>query len=69
MEYALHLESGPRRRKTMVEINDALHDALLKPVLSDLMESGELEVIAGRLLRKETDPYTLAEEVARRYLK
>ena len=57
------------RRKSMVEMNDALHDALLKPVLKDLMDSGELDVIAGRLLRKEIDPYSLAEEVARRYLK
>jgi LAO/AO transport system kinase len=57
------------RRKTMVEIHEALRDAILEPILKDLMESGEMENIAERLLRKESDPYTLAEEVARRYLK
>ena len=57
------------RRKTMVEIHEALRDAILEPILKDLMKSGEMEDIAGRLLRKESDPYTLAEEVARRYLK
>jgi hypothetical protein len=28
-----------------------------------------MDEIAGRLLRKESDPYTIAEEVARRHLK
>jgi LAO/AO transport system kinase len=57
------------RRKAMVEIHEALRDAILEPILEDLMRSREMEDIAGRLLRKESDPYTLAEEVARRYLK
>lgn len=57
------------RRKTMVEIHEALRDAILEPILQDLIKSGEMEDLAGRLLRKESDPYTLAEEVARRYLK
>jgi LAO/AO transport system kinase len=57
------------RRKTMVEIHEALRDAILEPILKDLMESGEMDKIADRLLRKESDPYTLADEVARRYLK
>ncbi|OGP84427.1 MAG: GTPase [Deltaproteobacteria bacterium RBG_16_58_17] len=57
------------RRKTLVEINEALRDAILEPILKDLTESGEMDRIAGRLLRKEPDPYTIAEEVARRCLK
>lgn len=57
------------KRKTMVEIHEALRDALLAPILKEMTESGEMEEIAGRLLRKETDPYTVAEEVARRRLK
>jgi LAO/AO transport system kinase len=57
------------RRKTQVEINEALRDAILEPILKDLNKSGEMDRIAGRLLRKESDPYTIAEEVARRYLK
>jgi len=57
------------RRKTMVEIHEALRDAILAPILKEMTESGEMEEIAGRLLRKETDPYTIAAEVARRRLK
>jgi len=57
------------KRKTMVEIHEALRDAILEPILKEMTESGEMAEIAGRLLRKETDPYTIAEEVARRRLK
>jgi LAO/AO transport system kinase len=57
------------RRKTMVEIHEALRDAILEPIMKDLTESGEMEKIAGRVLRKESDPYTIAEEIARRCLK
>jgi LAO/AO transport system kinase len=57
------------KRKAMVEIHEALRDAILEPILKGMTESGEMEEIAGRLLRKETDPYTIAEEVARRCLK
>jgi LAO/AO transport system kinase len=57
------------KRKTMVEIHEALRDAILAPILKEMTESGEMEEIAGRLLRKETDPYTIAAEVARRRLK
>jgi LAO/AO transport system kinase len=57
------------KRKAMVEIHEALRDAILEPILQGMTESGEMEEIAGRLLRKETDPYTIAEEVARRCLK
>jgi LAO/AO transport system kinase len=57
------------RRKTMVEIHEALRDAILEPILKDLTASGEMDRIAERLLKKETDPYTIAEEIARRCLK
>ena len=57
------------RRKALMEINEALRDAILAPILKELAESGEMDRITGRLLRKESDPYTIAEEVARRFLK
>jgi LAO/AO transport system kinase len=57
------------KRKAMVEIHEALRDAILEPILREMTESGEMDEIAGRLMRKETDPYTIAEEVARRCLK
>jgi len=57
------------RRKAMVEIHEALRDAILEPILKTLTESGEMDRVAGQLLRKESDPYTIAEAIARRCLK
>ena len=57
------------RRKTMVEIHEALRDAILEPILKQMAASGEMDRIAEKLIRKETDPYTVAEEIARRCLK
>ena len=57
------------RRKTMMEIHEALRDAILEPILRELTESGEMDSLAEKLLRKESDPYTLAEGIACRYLR
>ncbi|HUT64314.1 MAG TPA: methylmalonyl Co-A mutase-associated GTPase MeaB [Anaerolineae bacterium] len=56
------------RRKTMLELTEALHNAILDPVLTKLVETGEMDSMADKLLKKETDPYTLAEKVAKQYL-
>jgi len=73
-EHYQHLASsqllGDRlRRKTIVEINEALRDFILEPVLKELITSGEFDCMVEKLTHRESDPYTLAEEVARRYLK
>jgi len=73
-EHYQHLVSsqllGDRlRRKTIVEINEALRDFILEPVLKELITSGEFDCMVEKLTHRESDPYTLAEEVARRYLK
>ncbi len=57
------------KRKTMIELNEALHSAILDPVLTKLVETGEMDSMADKLLKKETDPYTLAEKVAEKYLR
>ena len=56
-------------RKAAVELNEAIRCAVLEPVLDALVANGDLERMVGQLLKKETDPYTLAEEIAQRYLK
>lgn len=58
-----------RRRKTVAELQEAIWGNVLQPVLNELTASGELEKMADRLMSKETDPYTLAEEVGQRYMK
>lgn len=55
-------------RKVMTEINDALRSAVLEPVLNKLIETGEFDKMVEKLMKKETDPYTLADEVASNYL-
>ncbi len=57
------------RRKALVEIGEALRDAILTPILKELTQSGEMDLIVERLLKRESDPYTLAEEAADRDLK
>jgi LAO/AO transport system kinase len=57
------------KRKAMIEIGEALRDAILSPILKEMTQSGEMDLIVEKLLKKESDPYTIAEEAARRYLK
>lgn len=56
------------RRKTTAEINEALWATILQPILNDLDEAGEMQQMIDKLLSKESDPYSLAEEIARRYI-
>jgi LAO/AO transport system kinase len=70
-EYLVHFNQLKTRlrRKTMVEIKDALRACILDHVLTDLEIRGELDRLADRLIEKESDPYTLAEDIAARYLR
>ncbi len=56
------------RRKTVHELNEALRSNILEPVLKILVSTGELDRMIEKLLNKESDPCTLAEEIARKYL-
>ena len=56
------------RRKTRAEANEALRSAILEPILRKLVASGEFEKMVDRLMKRETDPYTLADEVAEKHL-
>lgn len=57
-----------QRRKTLHELNEALRSSILEPVLNILVSTGELDRMVEKLLNKESDPCTLSEEVARKYL-
>ncbi len=57
------------RRKTRHELNEALRESILEPILESLIGSGEFDRMIERLVMRESDPYTLAEEVAKKYLK
>jgi LAO/AO transport system kinase len=56
-------------RKALMEFTDALRACVLEPVLSRLVAGGEFKNIAQRIKNRETDPYTEAEAIARRFLK
>jgi LAO/AO transport system kinase len=56
-------------RHAMIELDETLESALLDPILTDLMKSGELDRFTDKILHKELDPNTIAEEIAERYLK
>jgi len=57
------------RRKTTHELTEALRASILEPVMKILVDTGELDRMVETLLRKETDPCSLSEEVASKYLK
>lgn len=56
-------------RKALMEITDALRACILEPVLNHLIASGELKTIAQSVKNREVDPYTIAETIAKRFLK
>jgi len=57
-----------QRRKTKHELNEALRFSILEPVLKILLNTGELDRMVEKLINKESDPCSLAEEVAKKYL-
>lgn len=57
------------RRKAMREFQEVLRLTIMEPILRDLISSGRLEEMTDKILNKEADPYSLAEEVARTYLR
>ncbi|MBN2282653.1 MAG: methylmalonyl Co-A mutase-associated GTPase MeaB [Deltaproteobacteria bacterium] len=57
------------RRKVMAELNEALQSSILTPILRKIIDSGEMESLIEKLIKKETDPYTCAEEIAKKYLR
>jgi LAO/AO transport system kinase len=57
-----------QRRKRLHELNEALRYSILEPVLGMLVKTGELDRMVEKILKKESDPSTLAEEIARKYL-
>lgn len=58
-----------KRRKTVTELNISLWAAIFQPVIKELNETGEMDTMINKLINRESDPYTLAEEVAKRYMK
>jgi LAO/AO transport system kinase len=73
-EHYLYLRSSGRmleriNRKIIVEINDALRANILEPIIRQLEESGELQNLAQKVKKREADPYSVAEEIAKSFLK
>jgi LAO/AO transport system kinase len=56
-------------RKVTTELNDSLHMAIFDKVVEELVKSGEWDLMLQKLIRKESDPYSLAEIVAEKCLK
>jgi len=56
-------------RKAMMELNDALHTCIMEPILTNLAASGELQRITEKIKNQKIDPYSVAEEISKRFLK
>jgi len=57
------------RRKATVELDEAIRTCVLEPILNRLAESGEIGGMIEKMLSRVTDPYTLAEQIAKKYLR
>jgi LAO/AO transport system kinase len=73
-QHYLYLRSSGRmveriNRKIIVEISDALRANILEPIMRQLEESGELQSLAQKVKNREVDPYSAAEEIAKRFIK
>ena len=58
-----------KRRKAVCELRGALDAGIMEPIYRELINDGVLEQMIEKLITRENDPHTLAEEVARKYLK
>ncbi|MFP4213905.1 MAG: methylmalonyl Co-A mutase-associated GTPase MeaB [Desulfohalobiaceae bacterium] len=56
------------KRKYLVQLQNALRVTLLDPLMQRLWEDGELDNKLLRLVQKEIDPYSMAEELTKSYL-
>jgi hypothetical protein len=52
-----------------VEINDALRANIMEPIMQKLQESGELQSVIEKVKNREVDPYSAAEDIAKRFIK
>jgi LAO/AO transport system kinase len=73
-DHYLYLKSSGRMaeritRKIIVEIKDALRANILEPIVRHLEESGEIMSLAKKIKGRKADPYSAAEEIAKRVLK
>jgi LAO/AO transport system kinase len=73
-DHYLYLKSSGRmaeriNRKIIVEIKDALRANILEPIVQHLEESGELNNLVKKIKSRKADPYSAAEEIARRFVK
>lgn len=58
-----------KRRKAICEVNSALQACILEPILNKLVSVGVMDEMVEKVIRRESDPHTLAEEIASRYLR
>jgi LAO/AO transport system kinase len=56
------------KRKIVLELNDAIESVVLEPIIARLIASGEFERMVTQVFTRQSDPGTIADEVARRYL-
>ncbi len=56
------------KRKYLVQLQNSLRVTILDPLLHKLSENGQLDKMLYRLVAKDIDPYSLAEELSAQYL-
>ncbi len=57
-----------KARKARVQLINSLQSYIMEPIITFLSDAGEIEAMLNKLIDKDADPYTLAEEVAEKFL-
>ncbi len=67
---AAHPEVRAERRRRILErrLLELIRDRLLRHVWQRELHDGKLEAVVQRLVNRETDPYTLADDIVRRLI-
>jgi len=56
------------KRKITLDLNDAIESVVFEPIITKLIVSGDFDRMIGQILKRESDPGTLADAIAHNYL-
>ncbi|MCF8054084.1 MAG: methylmalonyl Co-A mutase-associated GTPase MeaB [Deltaproteobacteria bacterium] len=66
---ASELMVSRERRKAAVELSEAIRNTVYEPIMDKLITEGTIDAMVEELMAKTSDPYSLAERIAQRFLK
>ncbi len=56
-------------KKAIVEIHEVLKSSILGPIIKELQASGEFDNMVSKVMKRQSDPYTLVEDVRSAFIR